>query len=35
MNSGNTTIGITPEDVGALAAIWGRCPPGRPNRPRP
>lgn len=27
MNSGNTTIGITPEDVGALAAIWGRCPP--------
>ncbi len=26
MNSGNTTIGITPEDVGALAAIWGRCP---------
>lgn len=26
MNSGNMTIGITQEDVGALAAIWGRCP---------
>jgi hypothetical protein len=26
MNSGNTTIPITPADVGALAAIWGRCP---------
>ncbi len=25
MNSGNLTIGITPEDVEALAAIWGRC----------
>ncbi len=27
MNSGNTTIGITPDDVDALAAIWGRCTP--------
>jgi hypothetical protein len=27
MNSGNTTVGITPEDVEALAALWGRCPP--------
>ena len=27
MNTGNTTIGITPEDVDALAAIWGRCAP--------
>jgi hypothetical protein len=26
MNAGNTTIGITPDDVDALAAIWGRCP---------
>ena len=26
MNSGNTTVGITPEDVEALAALWGRCP---------
>lgn len=26
MNTGNTTVGITPEDVDALAAIWGRCP---------
>jgi hypothetical protein len=26
MNSGNTTVGITPEDVDALAALWGRCP---------
>jgi hypothetical protein len=26
MNPGNTTIGITPEDVTALAAIWGSCP---------
>jgi hypothetical protein len=31
MNSGNTTIGITPEDVAALAAIWGRCPPAAPG----
>jgi hypothetical protein len=27
MNAGNTTIGITPDDIDALAAIWGRCPP--------
>jgi hypothetical protein len=27
MNSGNTTIGVTPEDVDAVAAIWGRCAP--------
>jgi hypothetical protein len=27
MNTGNTTTGITPEDVEALAAIWGRCAP--------
>jgi hypothetical protein len=26
MNSGNTTTGITPADVAALAALWGRCP---------
>jgi len=26
MNSGNTTIGVTPGDVSALAALWGRCP---------
>jgi len=25
MNPGNTTVGITPDDVAALAAIWGRC----------
>src|SRR5581483_9388951 len=25
MNSGNTTISITPEDVDTLAALWGRC----------
>lgn len=30
MNSGNTTISITPEDVEALAAIWGQCPPAGP-----
>ena len=30
MNSGNTTIGITPEDVDALAAIWGHCAPATP-----
>jgi hypothetical protein len=27
MNSGNMTVGITPEDVAALAALWGRCSP--------
>lgn len=27
MNSGNTTIGITGEDVSALAALWGPCAP--------
>jgi predicted Zn-dependent protease len=26
MNPGNTTVGITPDDVAALAAIWGTCP---------
>ena len=26
MNSGNTAISITPEDVAALAALWGPCP---------
>ncbi len=30
MNSGNTTISITPEDVEALAAIWGQCPSAGP-----
>lgn len=25
MNPGNTTVGLTPTDVDALAALWGRC----------
>ena len=33
MNTGNTTVGITPEDVDALAAIWGRCPPAATSSP--
>jgi hypothetical protein len=33
MNTGNTTVGITPEDVDALAAIWGRCSPGSTSSP--
>jgi hypothetical protein len=26
MNSGNTTTELTPQDVDALAVLWGRCP---------
>jgi len=33
MNTGNTTVGITAEDVDALAAIWGRCPPAATSSP--
>lgn len=33
MNSGNTTIGITGEDVDALAALWGRCAPTSTSEP--
>jgi Zn-dependent peptidase ImmA (M78 family) len=33
MNTGNTTVSITPEDVDALAAIWGRCPPAATASP--
>jgi len=33
MNTGNTTVGITAEDVDALAAIWGRCAPAATSSP--